>query len=69
MTPESIDKWRYSLLSLLVFILVVNPYTYRLTNSISPIKTIQSGAPSFFGLCLHGLVFLVIIRYMMDLKL
>jgi len=70
MTPASMDKWRYSFYSLFIFFLVSNPYTYKITNSLSPIKTTLSlGCPTFFGLCLHGLVFLLIIRYIMDLNL
>ena len=69
MTPTSLNKWRYSLYTLFVVFLLFNRYTYQITNTISPIKTVNVQTPTIFGQCLHGLVFLVIIRYMMDLHL
>ena len=59
---KSLDKWRYSFYTLLVAILVFNPYLYEITSKISPMK-------ETFVQCLHGIVFLLIIRYMMDINL
>ena len=67
------DKWRYTLLSTLIFLLVVNPYTYKLVNALLG-KVLykicdKSGCPTMFGLFVHTVVFTLAIRYAMDLNI
>jgi len=71
--PTSLDKWRYSFYTLLVFILVVNPFTYKIINSIlvkmfGKIAEIK-GCPNMLGLLTHSIIFLLIVRYIMDMNL
>lgn len=69
---SSAQKWNISLFSVLIFLLVVNPYTYRLTHKLlSPLvgALAVSGCPTTLGLVVHSLVFLLVIRYAMDLSL
>ena len=68
MKPTSLDKWRYSIYTLLIAFLLFNPYLYQITNKIFSFKSLNGETP-FFVQCLHGIVFLMIIRYMMDLQL
>jgi hypothetical protein len=71
--PTSGDKWRYSLYTLIVFIIVVNPMTYKLVNKLlvglfGKIADAK-GCPTMLGLVVHSLVFLLGIRYIMDLDI
>lgn len=65
-------KWRITLFSAFLFLLVVNPYTYKFTHSLfnkllGPIAV--SGCPTMAGLLLHTLVYILLVRYSMDLHL
>lgn len=66
-------KWKISLFSLLIFLIVVHPFTYQLTDSILGqfVGRISQGGgcPTSTGLMVHGLVYLLIVRYSMDLHL
>jgi hypothetical protein len=68
----SSQKWQISIFSAFIFLLVVNPYTYNLTNSllsgfIGPIT--KNGCPTTVGLLLHTVVYTLLVRYSMDLNL
>jgi len=70
--PSSSEKWNISLFSLLIFIIIVNPYTYELTNSL--LKTlvgplVVGGCPTTTGLVIHSIVYLLLVRGSMDLNL
>jgi len=66
------DKWKYSLYSAIVFLLISSPYTYMLMNSLfGSVVAVSSsaGCPTIVGLLLHALVFMLIIRGMMELDI
>ena len=70
--PSSEQKWRISLFSAVLFLLVVHPMTYNLTNNllsgvIGPISL--NGCPTNTGLILHTIVFILLVRYSMDLDI
>ena len=72
--PSTNDKWRYTLLTTIVFLIVVNPITYKLTNKLfsrflGSVASPSGGCPSTIGILLHAAVFTVILRYMMYLDL
>ena len=73
MTESSYKKWQISIFSAFIFILVVNPYTYILTQKIlgGLIGKIaySSGCPTFLGLLIHTIVYVLLVRGSMDLKL
>ena len=72
MAPSVSDKWRFTLYTTLVLVLLFNPWTYNLTNSLlsNLVGNIANkGCPTMFGFVVHVVVFTVIIRYMMDLNL
>lgn len=50
-------KFKFSLYSALLFFLVANPATYKLTNQLVG-GTATDGCPTTFGLFLHTIVFL-----------
>lgn len=66
-------KWQISLFSALIFILVVHPMTYKLTQKLfgGLIGRVSdaSGCPTTIGLALHTLVYILLVRGSMDLKL
>lgn len=72
--PTNLEKWKFTLITTVIFLIVVNPYTYQLTQKLlSPIlgriASETTGCPTTIGFLLHTIVFTLIIRYTMDLKL
>jgi len=71
--PTSMDKWRYSFYTLLIFIIVINPITYKLVNGLlmSVFGKIADGkgCPTMMGLVIHSIVFLLLVRFVMDLDI
>lgn len=66
------DKWRYTLYTTVIFLIVVNPATFLLVNGLlgSLIKICDSkGCPTMNGILVHAVVFTLILRYMMDLNI
>lgn len=73
MAESSYKKWEISIFSALIFILVINPYTYILTQKIfsgflGKISE-QNGCPTIRGLALHTLVYILLVRLSMDMNL
>ena len=71
---SSTQKWQITFFSALIFIIVVNPYTYKLTQKIFgellKIGTVSTnGCPTVFGLILHTVVYVLLVRFSMDLNL
>jgi hypothetical protein len=73
MSDSSYTKWQISVFSAFIFILVVHPYTYGLTQSVFGGVLGQianaSGCPTMRGLLLHTIVYILLVRGSMDLKL
>ena len=73
MTESSYKKWQISIFSAFLFILVINPYTYMFTQKLlggvfGKIAD-SSGCPTFIGLSIHTIVYILLVRGSMDLKL
>ena len=73
MSVDSSNKWRYTLYTTAILLVLFNPYTYLFMNSVfsrftGPISN-NVGCPTMRGFLIHALVFTVIIRYLMDLKI
>ena len=71
---SSTQKWQITFFSAFIFLLVVNPYTYKLTQKIFgdllKIGTVATnGCPTVFGLILHTIVYVLLVRFSMDLNL
>ena len=73
MTDSSYTKWQISIFSAVIFILVVNPYTYILTQKLLGGILGQiaepNGCPTTRGLILHTIVYLLLVRGSMDLNM
>jgi len=68
------DKWYLSLITTFLFYIIALPVTYEyITNpiveDITGIQLEDEGKPTLIGVIVHSIVFLFIIRYMMDLKI
>jgi hypothetical protein len=69
---SSSEKWRITFFSAFLFLLIVNPYTYNLTQSLfgKILGTIAiNGCPTMVGLLLHTVVYILLVRYSMELHL
>jgi hypothetical protein len=66
-------KWQITFFSALIFLLVVHPMTYRLTQKLlgGVLGKISdpSGCPTTLGLALHTIVYILLVRGSMDMKL
>ena len=71
--PSNADKWRYTLLTTLIFLIVVNPMTYQLTQKLfgNVLGNIANacGCPTYVGIAVHAVVFTLILRYTMDVDI
>ena len=73
MSDSSYKKWQISIFSAFIFILVIHPYTYMFTQKllgglIGKIAE-SNGCPTTLGLIIHTIVYILLVRGSMDLKL
>jgi hypothetical protein len=73
MSASSSTKWQITFFSAFLFLLVVNPYTYKLTQSllgglVGKIAD-SNGCPTFIGLFIHTIVYILLVRGSMDINL
>ena len=62
------QKWIICFMSGLLFLLISSPFMYRLTNQVTSMvgfETSVNGCPNLYGLLLHGVVFLLLVRALM----
>ena len=72
-TLDSYNKWKYTLYTTIVLLLLFNPFTLKFMNSllsnfVGKIAN-NEGCPTLLGFAIHTVVFTLILRYMMDLKI
>lgn len=67
---SSSDKWTASIMLGLLFLLVSSPFMYGLTNKITSAVGFQisdaQGCPNLAGMILHTLVFIIVLRLMLN---
>lgn len=73
-TPEAFSgrdsamKWKYTIWTTIIFLLIANPYTFKMVHKLLG-KFVyianRDGCPSTTGLLVHAVVFALIIRYLM----
>ncbi len=69
---SSADKWRYTLYTTFLLLVLFNPYTYKvmngiLSNVIGVIAT-KEGCPLPLGFAIHAVVFTILLRLLMDMN-
>jgi hypothetical protein len=67
------DKWRFTLYTTFVLILLFNPWAYMLVNSILSglvgMVANKYGCPTLLGFGIHTVIFTIIIRLLMDMHI
>jgi hypothetical protein len=71
MPLKSSDKWRFTLYTSLIAVLLFNNFAFKLVNSllgglIGPICD-KNGCPTMLGFIIHVVVFTLVLRLIMDL--
>ena len=65
MAASSSVKWQITFFSAFLFLLVVNPYTYKLTDRLlgGVVGKIAdgNGCPTFVGLLIHTIVYILLV--------
>ena len=61
--PNSYQKWKYTLYTSIIFIVVINPFTYKMLN------TIVSPRFKIYGFILQYVIFTLIVRGVMELNI
>jgi len=60
----------YSIMAGLLFVLFASPYMFSLTQRLvgNPLKQafVRNGVPTLLGLGVHGLVYTLVVRFLMD---
>jgi hypothetical protein len=73
MAESSYMKWKITIFSACIFLLVVHPQTYIMTQKIfgSILGKVAetNGCPTTRGIILHTLVYILLVRGSMDLNL
>jgi hypothetical protein len=72
MALESSDKWRFTLYTVVILVVLFNSWTFSTMDSIlgpflGRIAT-GNGSPTPLGFAVHTLVFTLVLRYSMDIK-
>jgi hypothetical protein len=63
--PENFNKWRISIISGLIVLLIFNSYTFKATNSIFGNILTNSNCPTLLGYLVHTIVYIIFIRLYM----
>ena len=69
----SLDKWRFTLYTTILLLVLFNPWTYKIMNtllsSLVGIIATKDGCPTLLGFFIHVIVFTLILRFLMDLRI
>lgn len=73
---DNMKKWKYTLITTVIFLIIANPYTYIMVNYLFKcclgkrgIIASATGCPTNIGLILHAVVFTLLLRWVMDWKI
>ena len=70
--PTDADKWRWTIYTTILFLIIVNPMTYKLDQKLlgNVVKIADaSGCPTMNGILVHAGVFTLLLKLMMDMKI
>ena len=72
-TLTSFDKWRFTLYTTILLLILFNPWMYVLVNKLigSLIGSIanKEGCPTMLGFVVHAVVFTILLRGMMNMNI
>ena len=63
---SSADKWTSSFILGILFLLLSSPFAYAITKNIVPSIADSRGRPTLLGLVLHSILFVLIVRLMLN---
>jgi hypothetical protein len=63
---EGQKKWMYSIYTGILLVILFNPLTFKLTHTIFCCIMNKNRTPTIFGFILHLIVFVLILRWMME---
>jgi len=66
------NKWKYTIYTSVCLILIMNKYSFQLSNLIlKPLigKTEINNCPTLLGYIVHIVIFTLAIRYLMDINI
>jgi hypothetical protein len=69
---SELQKWLFAFYSSILFLIMTSPITFKFTNMITRLgnwDTSMHGCPNIGGLFLHTVIFLVLVRVLMFIKL
>ena len=77
MSKKQLDnsgKWMISVWMIVLFIIIASPFMFKIVNQLVELVGLPSiadgdGRPNMYGLVLHGIVFGILVRAMMEFKL
>ena len=70
--PSNMDKWRWTLYTTILFLILVNPMTYKFVHKIlgSFVKIADgNGCPTTSGMLIHAAVFTLLLRILMGMDI
>lgn len=65
-------KWLICLVVGILFFIIAAPFMYQLTGKVTDLmkfETSVNGCPNYYGLIIHTIVFIVLLRLLMFIKL
>ena len=72
MEQENLNKWRYSLITTILIVLILNPYVIGLITSLikyTQLCKLIKCSEKIMGTLIGLVLFTIVIRYAMDLNL
>jgi hypothetical protein len=73
MSNTSSDKWRFTFYTIIILVILFNPWAYKFTDSLLYDLTghisNKEGYPTILGFIIHIIIFTLIIRYLMDMNI
>jgi hypothetical protein len=66
--PTNMEKWKYTLYTTILFLIIVNPMTFKFVNSLLKrfVKISSAdGCPTMAGILVHAFVFTIVLRALM----
>lgn len=68
--PTNLEKWKYTLITTFIFLVISNPVTYVFVNAtvgrlLRRKISSSTGCPTIFGMIVHAVVFTIILRAIM----
>ena len=71
--PSTADKWKYTLYTTVILLLVFNPQTYKITDGLLSglLGSLANGAgcPTWLGFGVHVIVFTLLLRGSMEVPI